>query len=149
MQRFGYTQERLASEVGKSRSHVANTLRLLGFPSTVQAHIREGRLSAGHARTLIGISDPEARAKEIIAQALNVRQAEHRSQKKTKARKTQSRSDADTRALESSLSNNLGLKAQILHKGSTGDELRISYPTLEHLDDLVHRLSRTKSHPPN
>jgi ParB family chromosome partitioning protein len=144
MQRFGYTQERLASEVGKSRSHVANTLRLLGLPSSVQTHIREGRLSAGHARTLIGIPNPEARAKEIIAQALNVRQAEQRSQKKAKARKTQSRSDADTRALESSLSSSLGLKAQILHKGSTGGELRITYRTLEQLDDLIQRLSSQK-----
>jgi ParB family transcriptional regulator, chromosome partitioning protein len=143
MQRFGYTQERLASEVGKSRSHVANTLRLLGLPSTVQTHIREGRLSAGHARTLIGIPNPEARAREIIAQALNVRQAEQRSQKKAKVRK-QSRSDADSRALESSLSSSLGLKAQILHKGSTGGELRITYRTLEQLDDLIQRLNNPK-----
>ena len=144
MQRFGYTQERLASEVGKSRSHVANTLRLLGLPPSVQAHIRDGRLSAGHARTLIGIPDPEARAKEIIAQALNVRQAAQRSQKKAKARKSQSRSNADTRALESSLSSSLGLKAQILHKGSIGGELRITYRTLEQLDNLIQRLSSPK-----
>jgi ParB family chromosome partitioning protein len=144
MQRFGYTQERLASEVGKSRSHVANTLRLLGLPPSVQVHIREGRLSAGHARTLIGVADPEARAKEIIAQALNVRQAEQRSPRRAKARKSPARSDADTRSLESSLSNSLGLKVQIFHKGSTGGELQITYRTLEQLDDLIQRLSSGK-----
>ena len=82
-------------------------------------------------------------SEEIIAQALNVRQAEQRSQKKAKVRR-QSRSDADSRALESSLSSSLGLKAQILHKGSTGGELRITYRTLEQLDDLIQRLNSPK-----
>src|SRR5215469_16807901 len=139
--RFGYTQEQLAKEVGKSRSHVANTLRLLKLPDSVQTFIRAGELSAGHARTLIGDSDPEARAKEIIRQALNVRQAEQRSAKKPSATEPRPRADADTCALESSLSNSLGLTVQILHKGSTGGELRIAYRTLEQLDDLIQKLS--------
>ena len=81
MDRFAYTQEKLSQEVGKSRSHVANTLRLLKLPETVRSMIRDGRLTAGHARTLIGLADPEARAKEIIQAALNVREAEHRSKR--------------------------------------------------------------------
>jgi ParB family chromosome partitioning protein len=141
--RFGYTQERLASEVGKSRSHVANTLRLMKLPDNIQAFIREGMLSAGHARTLIGAADPQALAKDIITHELNVRQAEQRSKERSAPRPKGSK-DADTKALETSLSNALGLKVEILHKGSTGGELRIRYRSLEQLDDVIHRLS-TKS----
>jgi ParB family chromosome partitioning protein len=139
MDKFEYTQERLAKEVGKSRSHVANTVRLLKLPASVQIFIREGKLSAGHARTLIGDPNPEARAKQIINQSLNVRQAEQRSPKK-EPRESGSQSNADIRALESSLSNGLGLKVEIAHKGSTGGELRIAYRTLEQLDDVIQRL---------
>jgi len=139
--RFSYTQERLAQEVGKSRSHVANTVRLLKLPSAVQAFIREGKLTAGHARTLIGHPDPEARAKEIIRQALNVRQAEQRSPKKEPAETGAPSSNADVKALEKSISDILGLNVEIAHKGSMGGELRISYHTLEQLDDLIRRLS--------
>ena len=131
MDRFGYTQERLAEEIGKSRSHVANTLRLIRLPESVQAMIREGKLSAGHARTLIGSANPEALARQIVKRELNVREAEHRSQTKTGVAKPATPKDADTKALESSLSNMLGLKVEILHKGSTGGELRIAYRTLE------------------
>jgi ParB family chromosome partitioning protein len=141
MDRFGYTQERLAEEIGKSRSHVANTLRLIRLPESVQAMIREGKLSAGHARTLIGTTNPEALAREIVKRELNVREAEHRSQAKAGAPKAAPRKDADTKALESSLSNVLGLKVEILHKGSTGGELKIAYRTLEQLDDLIQRLN--------
>jgi ParB family chromosome partitioning protein len=141
MDRFGYTQERLAEEIGKSRSHVANTLRLIRLPESVQAMIREGKLSAGHARTLIGSANPEALARQIVKRELNVREAEHRSQTKTGVAKPATPKDADTKALESSLSNMLGLKVEILHKGSTGGELRIAYRTLEQLDDLIQRLN--------
>src|ERR1700760_3647214 len=82
MDRFGYTQERVAQEVGKSRSHVANTLRLLKLPESVKAMLRDGRLTAGHARTLLDATDPEARALAIIEGGLNVREAEQRSAKK-------------------------------------------------------------------
>jgi ParB family chromosome partitioning protein len=143
MDRFTYTQEKLSQEVGKSRSHVANTLRLLKLPESVRTMIRDGRLTAGHARTLIGLADPEARAKEIIASALNVREAEHRSNSKSGAKGQPSRKDADTRAVEDSLSNVLGLKVQILHKGAKGGEVRVSYKTLEQLDEVVRRLNRS------
>jgi ParB family chromosome partitioning protein len=142
--RFGYTQERLASEVGKSRSHVANTLRLMKLPDNIQAFIREGMLSAGHARTLIGAADPQALAKEIITNELNVRQAERRSRERyPRPARTPKSTDADTKALELSLSDTLGLKVEILHKGSTGGEVRIHYRNLEQLDDVIQRLKRS------
>jgi len=139
--KFGYTQDRLSQEVGKSRSHVANTLRLLKLPDSVKAMIRDGKLTAGHARTLIGLADPEARAKEIVAGALNVRQAEQRSKKKSAKPRGK---DPDTKALESNLSNMLGLKVEIMHKGDTGGELRVFYKTLEQLDDLIRRLNNAR-----
>ena len=141
IERFQYTQERLAREVGKSRSHVANTVRLLKLPHAVQAFVREGKLTAGHARTLVGHRDPEARAKEIIRHALNVRQAEQRSKKKSpKEADARGTDNADIRALEKSLSDILGLKVGIAHRGLKGGELRISYGTLEQLDDIIQRL---------
>jgi ParB family chromosome partitioning protein len=140
MERFTYTQERVAQEVGKSRSHIANTLRLLKLPETVQTMIRSGALSPGHARTLIGASDPEARAREIVASALNVREAEQRSESKAPRPKTEK--DPDTKALESNLSNLLGLKVQIVDKGEAGGEVRIAYRELEQLDEICRRLSK-------
>ena len=141
MDRFGYTQERIAQEVGKSRSHVANTLRLLKLPETVKAMIRDGRLSAGHARTLLAVDDPEARAREIVEGALNVRQAEQRSKRPRKNHGGKAPKDANIKALESNLSNILGLKVQIVHKGDKGGDIRIWYRSLEQLDDLIRRLS--------
>ena len=139
--RFGYTQDRMAQEVGKSRSHIANTLRLLKLPDSVKAMVRDGRLTAGHARTLVGLADAEERARAIVEGGLNVRQAEQRSAKKTKPA-VHHEKDADTKALESSLTNMLGLKVQIADHGETGGELRIAYKTLEQLDDLIRRLNR-------
>jgi ParB family chromosome partitioning protein len=102
--------------------------------------IRSGALTAGHARTLIGLGDPEARAREIVASALNVREAEQRS--KARSRNAQRpEKDPDTKALEVNLSNMLGLKVQILDKGASGGEVRITYRTLEQLDDLCRRLN--------
>ncbi|MDE2182545.1 MAG: ParB/RepB/Spo0J family partition protein [Alphaproteobacteria bacterium] len=142
MDRFGYTQEKLAGEVGKSRPHVANTLRLLKLPEPVKVMVRDGRLTAGHARTLVGLPDAEARAKEIVEGALNVREAEHRSAaKKPKIHKAPVE-DPNIRDLEDSLSNMLGLKVQISHKGDKGGEVRISYKTLEQLDGLISKLKR-------
>ncbi|MDE2135522.1 MAG: ParB/RepB/Spo0J family partition protein [Alphaproteobacteria bacterium] len=138
--RFGYTQEKVAGEVGKSRSHVANTLRLLKLPESVKAMVRDGRLTAGHARTLIGVADPEARAREILVGAMNVREAEQRLQNTKRKTHDQSVDDPNTKALEASISNALGLKVHILHKGDKGGEVRISYKSLEQLDDLIHRL---------
>jgi ParB family transcriptional regulator, chromosome partitioning protein len=143
MEKFEYKQEQLAQELGKSRSYIANSVRLLKLPDPVQGFIRDGKLSAGHARTLVGDPNAEKRAREIIDQMLNVRQAERRSRKK-KARKESQASNADIRALESSLSGTLGLKVQIAHKGSTGGELRIAYRSLEQLDDVIQRLAGGK-----
>lgn len=140
MDRFGYTQDKLASEVGKSRSHVANTIRLLKLPESVKTMVRDGRLTAGHARTLIGLADPEARAREILAGALNVREAERRSQVKRGKIHKRTVDDPNIKALEQSISNSLGLKVQILHKGDKGGEVRISYKSLEQFDDLTRRL---------
>jgi ParB family chromosome partitioning protein len=142
MDRFQYTQDRVAQEVGKSRPHVANTLRLLKLPESVKAMVRDGRLTAGHARTLIGAPDAEARAKAIVESALNVRQAEQRSPTKSGRPSAPPEKDPDTRALEASLSNVLGLKVQIVDKGKKGGELRVEYRTLEQLDDVIRRLNR-------
>ena len=141
--RFGYTQDRLANEVGKSRSHVANTVRLLKLPDGVKTMMREGKLTAGHARTLIGVPDAEARAREIVDGALNVRQAERRAAKPAKLTKKPAEKDADTKALEESLTNVLGLKVQIAYQEGKGGELKIHYKTLEQLDDLIRRLNRS------
>mgnify|MGYP001088591593 FL=1 len=142
--RFQYTQEKLAQTVGKSRSHVANTLRLLRLPESVKVMVREGALSAGHARTLIGAEDAEARARQIVDAALNVRQAEQRSsnQKKPSLNRVLEK-DADTAALERDLTQRLGLAVAVHHRGDKGGELRVSYKTLEQLDEIVRRLGRT------
>ncbi len=142
MAQFSYTQERVAQEIGKSRSHVANTVRLLTLPDGVKAMLADGRLSAGHARTLIGRADAEARAREIVEGALNVREAEQRAPKPAKGKAPPAEKDADTKALETSLSNHLGLKVQISHQEGKGGEIRIAYKTLEQLDDVIRRLNK-------
>ncbi|HEY5346658.1 MAG TPA: ParB/RepB/Spo0J family partition protein [Rhizomicrobium sp.] len=139
--RFARTQEQVAQQVGKSRSHVANTLRLLKLPDSVKAMLRDGRLTAGHARTLIGAADPEAMAKEILAGALNVRQAEQRSAPRKKSG-GQKPADPNITALESNISNRLGLKVHIAHKGDKGGDVRIAYSSLEQLDEITRRLSK-------
>lgn len=142
--RFAYTQEQIAKEVGKSRSHVANTLRLLKLPEPVQAMLRDGSLTAGHARTLIGVPDAEARAKAIIEAELNVRQAEQRSDQIKKAIEKKSfEKDPDTLALEKRLSDVLGLQIEIHDRGKKGGDLKVRYKTLEQLDDVCRRLSRS------
>jgi ParB family transcriptional regulator, chromosome partitioning protein len=138
--RFGYTQEQLSGLIGKSRSHIANTMRLLKLPESVRTLIIDGKLTAGHARTLIGLPNPEEAAREIVAGTLNVRQAEKRA-RAPKSGKAKPRKDADTRAMEEKLTALLGLTVQIEHKGEKGGELRISYKTLEQLDDVCRRLT--------
>jgi ParB family transcriptional regulator, chromosome partitioning protein len=142
MERFKYTQEKVAKEVGKSRPHIANTLRLLTLPEPVRAMIREGKLTAGHARTLIGLPDAEARANEIVNGMLNVRQAEQRSHTQKSSKGSKAEADPNTVELESRISNALGLKVKILHKGSKGGEVRIAYKSLEQLDEINRRLSK-------
>jgi ParB family chromosome partitioning protein len=138
--RFQHTQEQLSDVIGKSRSHIANTLRLLKLPESVKAMIREGKLTAGHARTLIGAEDPEKLAREILAGALNVRQAERKA-RAPKGKHKQRAKDADTKALETNISNALGMSIEIEHKGERGGMVKIYYKTLEQLDELVRRLS--------
>jgi ParB family chromosome partitioning protein len=116
----------------------------LRLPESVKVMVREGALSAGHARTLIGAEDAEARARQIVDAALNVRQAEQRSsnQKKPSSNKALEK-DADTAALERDLTQRLGLAVNVHHRGDKGGELRVSYKTLEQLDEIVRRLGRT------
>ncbi|MDO8900268.1 MAG: ParB/RepB/Spo0J family partition protein [Phenylobacterium sp.] len=150
--RFGRTQELVAQVVGKSRSHVANMLRLLTLPGSVQNLVVEGKLSAGHARALITAENPEALAQQVMAKGLSVRDTEALVRKGAApaARGGASRSgggaaadkDTDTLALENDLAEVLGLTVQIADRGGAG-ELKISYKTLEQLDDLCRRLSRT------
>ncbi|HET7210974.1 MAG TPA: ParB/RepB/Spo0J family partition protein [Methyloceanibacter sp.] len=138
-----YTQEDLARIVGKSRSHLANTLRLLKLPESVQDLVRSGALSAGHVRPLVGRSDAAALADRIVSRGLNVRQVEALTQDRGPAKaKRQKSKDADTRAAEAELYEALGLEVEIRKgKGEKG-ELRIRYATLDQLEELRHRLLR-------
>jgi ParB family chromosome partitioning protein len=144
---FGYAQEEIAKIVGKSRVHVSNTVRLLKLSDTVKAHINAGRLTAGHARMLIGQPNAEALAEEIIRRGLNVRQVEARAREDGRKRAARLRGapapkDADTEALQKRLSDALGLAVTIDHRANGAGVLRIRYRTLEQLDDLVRRLDR-------
>jgi ParB family transcriptional regulator, chromosome partitioning protein len=143
---FGYGQEDIAKTVGKSRSHVANTLRLLKLPDSVKGYINSGQLSAGHARALLGQADPEVMARAIIENGLNVRQvealAQEQSARPAKSKKRRGRrKDADTVALERHLADALGLVVDIEHRGR-GGVLRIRYREVEQLDEVVRRLGR-------
>ena len=141
MAEFEYQQADLAKIIGKSRSHVANTLRLLKLPESVKRHLREGRLTAGHARSLVSQEDPEALAERIVAQGLTVREAEALAQERRAPRAPRPEKDADVRALEKSLSDALGLRVSIQARGEAG-EIRIAYGTLEQLDEICRRLGR-------
>lgn len=144
---FGHGQDEIARIVGKSRSHVANTVRLLRLPETVKAYLNDGKLSAGHARALLSQPDPEAAARAIVEQGLNVRQvealAQEQAEKAGKAAKPRPRlaKDADTRALEKRLSDALGLAVSIEHRGH-GGQLKIRYKSLEQLDEVIRRLEQ-------
>lgn len=143
MDEFGHTQEKLAEAMGKSRSHIANLLRMLTLPPEVKDMVRDGRLSSGHARTLIGAKNPSDLAREILDGNLSVREAEalvKGSRIKPQA-KRKSTKGPDTRALESEISNRLGLSVSITPKGQ-GGSVSIQYSTLDQLDDVVHRLSQ-------
>jgi ParB family chromosome partitioning protein len=149
MERFGHTQEKVSEALGKSRSHIANLLRLLNLPPKVQDFVREGQLSAGHARTLVTADDPEALARTIISKGLSVRAAEKLAKEQKPGSEqprrpaTASEKDADTRALEADLSAATGLKISIDHKpGGTAGTMTIRYKHLEQLDDLCARLSK-------
>ncbi len=139
-----YTQADLGQVIGKSRSHVANTLRLLKLPDDIRGLLIDGALSAGHARTLVSAADPAALARRIVEDGLSVRQAEALAQSPMEARpvepaRTAAEKDADTVALEKLLSDMTGLRVAISHK-QKGGEVRIAYRSLEQLDDLCRRL---------
>ena len=143
---FSYTQEDLSRVVGKSRSHLANLLRLLALPDDVQALLSDGRLSAGHARALITAPEPSALAAQAVAEGLSVREVERRAkQARTPAAATGRKAekpekDADTRMLEGDLSAAIGMSVRIAHSGE-GGEVRIRYKSLEDLDRLCQHLA--------
>ena len=149
MERFGHTQEKLAEALSKSRSHIANLLRLLTLPDAVQGWLREGRLTAGHARALITAADPTGLAREVISKGLSVRETERlaqvpKSAKDAGARRVRSEKDADTRVLEQDLSANLRMKVVIDHKGLDGGSMIITYKDLDQLDQLCQILSSVR-----
>ncbi len=147
MDRFGHTQERLAEALGKSRSHIANLLRLLSLPAEVQAYLADGRLSAGHARALIPTEDPLKLARIVVDKGLSVRDTEKLAKsgdaKPRPVRSEQSsEKDADTRALEQDLSANLGMKVAVNHDANKeSGTISISYKSLDQLDELCRMLS--------
>ncbi len=144
MEKFGHTQERLSIALGKSRSHIANLLRLLNLPGEVLDLLRTGKLTAAHARAIVPCKNPTALAKRIIAEGLSVRQTEKLAQdnlagEQSSARRRQK--DADTRALEADLSANLRTKVSLKQSkvGSSG-EIHLKYKSLDQLDDLCEAL---------
>ncbi|MFL4997306.1 MAG: ParB/RepB/Spo0J family partition protein [Microvirga sp.] len=149
MVEFSYTQENLSKIIGKSRSHIANMLRLADLPVGVRKLLMERKLTAGHGRALLSVKDPLQVAKRVLDEGLSVRQVEEIAQndnadpakaEATAAKPAKVEKDPDTRALEKALQDVLGLTVSIDHKGK-GGELRIKYKTLEQLDGLCRRLN--------
>ena len=150
MNDFGHTQDGLAKSIGKSRSHVANMLRLLNLPQSVQMLLLEGKISAGHARTLVTAENPEQLAQLIISKNMSVREAEKLSKKPNAEKKLKGArtavvnptgKDPNTADLENILSDKLGFKVEIHEKGEAGI-LSIHYKRLEQLDDIIQLLNR-------
>jgi ParB family transcriptional regulator, chromosome partitioning protein len=144
---YNHNQSDVAKFVGKSRSHVANTLRLMQLPDSVKALINSGQLTAGHARALVGQPNADELARDIVSRGLNVRQVEALTQPKdgkphAKAGKGKSRKDADTMALERRVSDALGLNVTIEHRGK-GGVVHISYGDLEQMEEVLRRLERS------
>ncbi len=146
MNEFGLTQELLSQAVGKSRSHVANTMRLLNLPEKVLAELRSGSISAGHARALLALADPEAALRVVLDRGLNVRQTEALTPSRDDEARDDQRTprperDPDTRALENELSGKLGLKVELVSRGRNGT-LKINYRSLDQLDAIIVLLTR-------
>jgi len=144
----GYTQNDLGEIIGKSRSHVANSLRLLKLPDPVRDMLAGGSLSAGHARALVSTSDPTTLARTIVSKGMSVRDAERLAQNDIKAQNDprpaggrRDEKDSDTLALERTLSDTLGLDVSINHRGS-GGQVKISYKSLEQLEEICRLLER-------
>jgi ParB family chromosome partitioning protein len=141
---YGYSQNDLSKIIGKSRSHIANTIRLARLPDSVKAMLASGELTAGHGRALLSVKDPEALARRIIERGMTVRDVERIANEDDKAEKApqvarRREKDPDTRALEKAIEDVLGLSVSITH-GSRGGELKIKYRTLEQLDAVCRRL---------
>lgn len=143
MDRFGHTQEQMATALGKSRSHIANSMRLLSLSDDIQDLLATGKLSAGHARTLIGRENASELAAAIISKGLSVREAEKLTKKKPQAKtRAKPAKDADTVAIEGELSAHLKMPVKINHtSGSESGTLAINYKDLDQLDDLLRILS--------
>ena len=137
---YGHTQEQLSEIVGKSRSHVANIMRLLTLPQSIQDMITEGKISAGHARAIMNSAFPEKLAEKIVSENLSVREAESiAKQGKNKIKKVRLK-DPDTVDLENSLSQKLGLNVEINHKGNKGGHIKINYKNLDQLELVTKKL---------
>jgi ParB family chromosome partitioning protein len=147
MDKFGHTQEKLAEALGKSRSHIANLLRLLNLPGEVQTMLRDGLLSAGHARALITADNPGSLAHQVVARGLSVRETEKLAKaqvepKKPSTTKVRVEKDADTKALEADISANLGMSVSINHRADNeSGTITVSYDTLDALDELCRLLT--------
>ncbi len=150
MLKFGHTQEKVSEALGKSRSHIANLMRLLNLPDDVQGMLRDGILSAGHARALVTSDNASELARKVVKDGLSVRQTEKLAKKtgslvaQTKTSRPKTHKDADTVALEGDLSANLGMKVAVDHvSGGESGKITISYQTLDDLDELCRILSST------
>jgi ParB family chromosome partitioning protein len=149
-EQFGRRQEDIANAVGKSRSHVANCLRLLMLPTIAREYLSEGKITAGHARAVLAAPDPKALAEAIVAKRLSVREAEAWAKNAHAAKKSvhktpdskQARRDADSRFIEKQLTEHLGLNVELKHKNPHGT-LSIKYKTLDQLDDLIKKMRKT------
>ncbi|MBB1492047.1 MULTISPECIES: ParB/RepB/Spo0J family partition protein [unclassified Paracoccus (in: a-proteobacteria)] len=145
MDRFGHTQERLAEALDKSRSHISNLLRLLNLPDQVQGFVRDGKISAGHARALITAPDPIAMARKVIDRNLSVRETEALARQVAERpapvpKQEKDNKDSDTRALEADLSAHLKMRVRIDHAGQDGGRVTVTYHDLEQLDRLCQLL---------
>jgi len=156
MDEFGHTQEDLAKAIGKSRSHIANTMRLLALPEEVQSHLDDGRLTPGHARALLGADDPVALAAEVIRKGLTVRKTEQLAAQAKglpertravgdavrRAAASETPKDADTLALEREISNTVGMRVEIDYAPGEDGRLTVHFHTLEQLDELISKLTQ-------
>jgi ParB family chromosome partitioning protein len=140
IENHGHTQEDLSGIVGKSRSHIANIIRLLSLPQSIQDMITEGKISSGHARAIMNSAFPEQLAEKIINENLSVRDAENLAKDKKGIIKKIKLKDPDTIDLENKISEKLGLTININHKGKKGGNIRIDYKTLDQLEMITQKL---------